>query len=354
MKFARIPLTSVILIVLPAAPARGNDTTRQFPAFNCRYTIQSDDWDWVGEQKGGSLCTLAHDRGWGFSIAVEFVDATHITPMMVRSYDENLWRLGVRKRGGRQIAYLGLPCYQFEGTLPDGRSTAIRLLVVNGLMYHLTVVGDKKPVEEYPEFERCLGGFSFIAEPAPPKPTDPAAGYACLGVIVGGACLFVFLIARANRKPKRRPPPDSWLTLGDDFLRERPIGDPHLPTVRVPGGSAAPTMATLAPPVEVIRDKTKSGLCRGCGRRVQVDARLCPFCGKPSPNPSEESRWAGRGLIAGGAVVGLGAALYCFFKFGGDGASVFAGVLFGGFGGAIAGLLGGVIVGWVQARRKKD
>ena len=58
--------------------------------------------------------------------------------------------------------------------------------------------------------------------------------------------------------PKRKPPPEGWLTLGDDFLREYkgPVADPYTPTVRVPRGASAPTVATLVPPVETRRPAT--------------------------------------------------------------------------------------------------
>src|SRR5262249_14038689 len=109
---------------------------------------------------------------------------------------------------------------------------------------------------------------------------------------------------------------------------------------------------TLTPPVEVIRDKTKSGPCRACGRRVEVDARMCPFCGKASPNPSEQSRWAGRGLLLGAVLGGLVSALYCYIEYR-NGTAILGGLV-GALGGAIVGLVGGVIFGFVKKLRSGE
>lgn len=349
MRFAPIPLTRVILILFAAGPAHGNDTTKQFPAFNCRYTIQSDDWDWVADAKTG-LCTAAHDRGWGFNLSVERANGSYVTPMIIRGMDETMMRLNIQKRGGRKIAFLGLPCYQFEGTLADGRTTAIRLLVVNGLAYHLTVVGGKQPIEADPAFEECMAGFELLVPPAPPKPEDDTAGIIALIVIIGGACLFVFLIARANRQPQHKPPPAGWLKLGDDFLRERPVADPYTPTVRAPGGSSAATMTMPTPRVEVIRDTTKNGPCRACRRLVPADVSQCEWCCANDPNPSRKRSNAGFGLLVGAYTGGLIASLSCWGVTGEAGSAV-GGLLFGALGGAFLGAAGGVLYDRVKGKR---
>ena len=245
MKIIRLSLTGLVLLVLaPPAPALNVVGTRQFPAWNCRYTLPGNGWAWVDPPKADALFLARDGRERSLILGVDRVNVANLTPEVVDWHDQGMAQAKFRKRGGRLIGFLGMPCYQYEGTTPDGRAVVTRVLVVNGLAYQLTLVGSEKPVEQDADFEACMSGFALLVPPAPPKPVDSTAAIVVLVVIVGGASLFVFLIARANRQPKRKPPPEAWFTLGDDFLREYkgPAADPYTPTVRVARAASAPTV----------------------------------------------------------------------------------------------------------------
>jgi hypothetical protein len=346
------PIGLALLWLVPPVSALNVVATRQFPAWNCRYTLPGKGWAWVDPPKADALFLARDGRERALILGVDRVNVASLTPEVVDWHDQGMAQAKFRKRGGRLIGFLGLPCYQYEGTTPDGNSVVTRVLVVNGLAYHLTLVGTEMPVEQDSDFESCMGGFALLVPPAPPKPVDPTAAIVVLAVIVGGASLFVFLIARANRQPKRKPPPEAWLTLGDDFLREvkRPVADAYTPTVRVPGVSSAPTVATLAPPIDVIRDTSRSGPCRACRRYVPADVSQCPFCKTYYPNPSRKSGNAGFGLLFG-ALVGAVIGSFSCWGITGDAGSAVAGLLAGALGGAIPGLAGGVLYDRIKRKR---
>ena len=71
-----------------------------------------------------------------------------------------------RRRGGRFDAFRGLPSYQAEGILADGRMSATRVFTAHGFWIpHDSPLGAKDPVEDDPKLEALMQGFEFTAPP---------------------------------------------------------------------------------------------------------------------------------------------------------------------------------------------
>ncbi len=212
-------VAAVLGVALLPAGLRAEERTRHFPAANCRYTLPGDGWSWADPPEGGKIVFAATAPSGAMVMlsVLESPPSAHMDQRFADNIDKGLVIPGkLEKRGGRLAIFLGLPCYQVEGRMFDGRTTASRVFLANGRGYHLWVVGGKAPVEQSPEFEAILGGFAFDSPPTPPPPgpspdkTDQFSGR--MGEVGGGILLFAGVIAflnwitrsgRANRPTRR-------------------------------------------------------------------------------------------------------------------------------------------------------
>ena len=211
---------------LSAQPPAVDAPARTFPAYKCRYTLPGPDWNWSDEQAPNRIF-LAGDTN-GFVVTASYVAIAKPEPLngqYIKGYEEAMYRPGqLKKRAGRFITFLGLPSYQTEGTLADGRTTATRVIMAHGYTYNLSVIGNSKPVEADPSFESILKGFDFTVPPeqGPPptgqqEPTPLTSDRSGLNVsrLMGSVAAFCLLAAgvavviktlMGKKKPVKRPP----------------------------------------------------------------------------------------------------------------------------------------------------
>ena len=99
-----------------------------------------------------------------------------INEEFVKGFENTFYQKGqIDKRGGRFITFKGLPCYQAEGILPDGRTTATWIFAAHGSIFQLSLIGGKKQIELDPQFESFMEGFEFTTPPEQ-RPNDIPPG----------------------------------------------------------------------------------------------------------------------------------------------------------------------------------
>jgi hypothetical protein len=114
-----------------------------------------------------------HTKGFIINLStVTTPKAVRIDERFAKGLEESFYESGkIEKRAGRFVELRGLPRYQAEGILADGRTSATRVFTAHGLVYHLTLLGAKEPIEDDPAFETLMRGFDFTTPPEPePKP----------------------------------------------------------------------------------------------------------------------------------------------------------------------------------------
>jgi hypothetical protein len=142
------------LLALRQPGLAAQERTRDFPAQKCRYTLP-EGWDWAGAGTCPLPVPLPNPRQADWA-------------ELVAAFQQGLYRPGyLKKRGGHFLTFQGLPAFQAEGTLANGRTAAGRFVIGHGLSYALLVVGGEAPVEREPDFEAVMGGFAFTEPPAP-------------------------------------------------------------------------------------------------------------------------------------------------------------------------------------------
>ena len=211
--FASIGLTCA-LAALVQQTACGDDRTREFPAYKCRYTLPGDDWAWhdaTDVKKSKDQVFKAHNRN-GLVVVLACQTASGVDGLSKNFADvfENGYYMtsSATKRGGRFITFLGEPCYQAESEV-RGRSTMVtRLFLAHGLAYYLTVAGGQEPVEKDAQFEAVMNGFAFeestqasdqVTADAPKNLTlrmGPIVG-ACL---LGGLAVVAFTLMVSKKR----------------------------------------------------------------------------------------------------------------------------------------------------------
>ena len=133
-------LAAVCGVVLFSTEARAEEKTRHFPAAKCRYTLPADGWSWTELPEKGQAVFAAKSPD-GFAVILGFVEAppsVWIGQKFVEGFDSKFGMPGeLEKRGGRLSTFLGLPCYEVETRLTDGRTMASRMFIANGHIYTL-------------------------------------------------------------------------------------------------------------------------------------------------------------------------------------------------------------------------
>lgn len=91
-----------------------------------------------------------------------------VNEQIAKGFEKGFYLPGqIEKRAGRFITFRGLPTYQTEGNLADGRTCAVRIFTAHGLVYHLSLIGAIEPIEDNPGFETFMQGFDFTTPPEP-------------------------------------------------------------------------------------------------------------------------------------------------------------------------------------------
>jgi hypothetical protein len=145
----------------------GEETTRTFPAQQCRLTLPGPDWTWIDKEAPDVLFMAGNTKGFVINLTTVRTPApVRVDGQFVKGFEKTFYQPGrIEKRGGRFVTFRGLPSYQAEGMLADGRTSATRVFTAHGLVYHLTLLGAKEPVEQGPAFEKLMQGFEFTIPP---------------------------------------------------------------------------------------------------------------------------------------------------------------------------------------------
>jgi hypothetical protein len=351
------------------APQESNPPTREFPSQKCRYTLPGKEWKWMDQPLPDSIFMATSKAGLVITFRCDRVeDWKSLDRSTVADFEQAMNRSTegrLKKRGGRFIIFLGLSCYQFEGVYADGRTIASRLILANGLAYHIMVAGDQNPVEQRPEFEKIISGFQFTDAPLVTT-TSQSAAPSCLCFSIGmvGFLIVVLAIVRALR-PRSRSKPQVRLRrqvderFEDDFDEVLPVESPTMPghtgvrTRQMP--SPLPKPAKSETGAESFEDghwarKTDGpkgvGNCRHCGHwPVAFGAEECHVCAGRNPNPGVISRFAGRGTWIGAAAGASLGSVWGYFVIAGGGSGVIAGLMLGVLAGILSGLITGLLAG---------
>jgi len=208
---SRIMITTVIAIFVGQDAAWARENVKSFQLYQCRYTLPGDDWSWAEPASGRDAVFMAQNRdGLVLTMSIHSAPAGWvIDARFATEYDQAApTDVDFRKRGGRLLTFRGLPCYQHEGTL-DGRTTVFRVVIANGLLYQLVLLGNADPVEQRPDFESVMNGFEFTSPPVPPPGPDPHRKAKAIGRVTGTLCaysipltamLLIYLGVRTRRK----------------------------------------------------------------------------------------------------------------------------------------------------------
>jgi hypothetical protein len=185
----------------PRSLVAGEEATRTFPAQNCRFTLPGPDWTWIDKQVPNVVFMARNSKGFVINLSTKSTpQPVQLDKQFVAGFEKTFYQPGqVEKRGGRFITFRGLPSYQAEGVLADGRTAASRVFAAHGLVYHLTLLGGKQPIEHDPAFEALMLGFDFTV---PPEQAAKRAGPA--------------EVQAASEAPGQTPPatdPDAGKTL---------------------------------------------------------------------------------------------------------------------------------------------
>ncbi len=158
------------LLGLLGSPTRlraAEEPMRVFPAQKCRFTLPVPDWTWIDMQAPNILFVAGNTKGFVINLTTVSVPVTaQINEQFVKEFEKSFYSPGqIEKRAGRFVTFRGLPSYQAEGILADGRTTATRVFKAHGLSYNLSLIGAKEPVEDDPQFEKLMQGFEFTVPP---------------------------------------------------------------------------------------------------------------------------------------------------------------------------------------------
>jgi hypothetical protein len=184
--------------------AAGEEATRTFPAQKCRFTLPGPDWTWSDENAPNRIFLAKDKKGFVITLAaVASPGRVQMNEQFARGFENDFYKAPspFKKRSGRFVTYLGLPAYQTEAMFPDGRTTAVRVFAAHGLLYNLSLIGRKEPIEDDPAFETIMQGFSFTVPPAPGTTSTSPGGdsdvdpIAKISRLMGSIVALCFIVA---------------------------------------------------------------------------------------------------------------------------------------------------------------
>src|SRR5579875_1879689 len=104
------------------------EPVRTFPAQRCRFKLPGPDWDWIDKELPNGLFMAGNSKGFVITLSISSTPAPiRVNEKFAEEVEKTLYHPGqLEKRSGRFITFRSLPCYQAEGIMADGRTTAIR------------------------------------------------------------------------------------------------------------------------------------------------------------------------------------------------------------------------------------
>jgi hypothetical protein len=207
--------------------ARGQET-RTFPEAQCTYTLPGPDWEFLDPKlltvdmgAGTNLVLARAEKGGGFLLrSVPLAPGEKVTPRTFESFEFGFVKSAhVKKLSSSRLTFKGLPSYQFDAALPDGKGVAVRLLYANKQLYVLQAFSAEAPVDPK-DAALIFQGFNFTSTPEPvamvEAEADPAfergriIGQGCVSLmLVVGVVVAVYFLARNRRKTARPGQPGS-------------------------------------------------------------------------------------------------------------------------------------------------
>jgi hypothetical protein len=194
-----------VVLILSGQNLRGDEMTREFSPYKCKYTLADNEWSWLpAEQLPAHTLFVAVNQQRGLVVTLATKQGTgreHLDQKFADGFEKSFLESSkAKKRGARFLTFVGLPCYQLESTLPDNKSVIGRAFLANGYGYVLGMVGGAHPVEKEPNFEKYMNGFAFTSPPvqAPAANTKTSgnisflAGQVVFWCLLGGAILWLF------------------------------------------------------------------------------------------------------------------------------------------------------------------
>src|SRR5262245_16718567 len=124
------PFFAVLSLWFPANRLFGaEEDTRTFPDFKCQLKLPGPDWSWDEKRIPKSVFSAASTKG--FIVILTCTSSPSPVPMNQQAadgFEKGLYQPGqLDKRSGRFVTFKGLPCYQAEGKLADGRTVSARM-----------------------------------------------------------------------------------------------------------------------------------------------------------------------------------------------------------------------------------
>lgn len=356
-----IVVTGTFATLAFAQPAqKANPPMREFAGQKCRFTLPGDEWKWLEPPMPMSIFSATDANGRVFAFCCgqippeTMLDQSFAAQIEQAVVQKSFGKL--QKRGGHFVIFQGLSCYQFEGRYADGQTTVSRFFLAHGLVYHLSLIGDKEPVELQPDFEKIMSGFELTEPVAAGSPARPLFGsfhYLAYAIVsIGAYIVFAHYRHRRAKRPavvRRRP-------VDDDFDEIVPVDQVEAPRhAGHTGVSAAQSRRPLPKPLNDDEDSRRiddatswdepeqpkgTGKCRHCGHSpLAFNAEVCPVCSGANPNPGVITRYVGRGVWVGAALGASMGATWGYMSLAGGGGP-------GALGGVLLGTLPGMIGGW--------
>jgi hypothetical protein len=176
MKWTLGSLFLALALPVSAAQAPQQETVRSFPEAKCSLKLPGEGWAWSERQPPNAVAMAESQEGFVLVlICLKAPDGVRLDQKFLDGCAESYFQPGtLERRGVQAVTFKGLPCYQAEGMLADGRTTATMIFLAHGHMYQLGVIGTKDPVEKTAEFAQAIDGFAFTTPPGPfPEALSP-------------------------------------------------------------------------------------------------------------------------------------------------------------------------------------
>ena len=157
----------------PASLVAGEDNTRTFPVAKCRYALPGPDWHWIDKRPPKVVFMAGNTKGFVLNLAtMDMPTPVPLDEQFVKGFEKSFYHTG-------QLERRAVPGVPGLAELSNGRQAGRRenvghtVFSAHGLMYTLTLVGGKEPIEADPTFETVMEGFAFTT---PPEPEPKRAG----------------------------------------------------------------------------------------------------------------------------------------------------------------------------------
>ncbi len=156
-------LAACVLCLAVAGSAQAAEgKTKSFPKFSCRVSLPGEEWEWVDPKLVPQLAPravcAAMNKNEGlvfYLVAMKTPKNDRLNDQIIAEYERGFLKPGfLAKRGGRQMTFKGVPCYQYDVAFKDSGDTAtIRLFIAHGWAYQMQLAGGTDPVEDRADFE---------------------------------------------------------------------------------------------------------------------------------------------------------------------------------------------------------